>query len=140
MTDSIGSFSIKDIPPGTYDVVAWHTYIPQKKAVVTIKSSGMTQIDFEFNGKDKLLQQVENGEHKYIKRFVIDERIVARHGDKVTSGNVNGVVTSGNYSPMLGKSIGFALFESKPESDSIKLSIRDRLVDGKVIQGRFIGK
>ena len=40
----------------------------------------------------------------------------------------------------LEKSIGFVLFESKPESDSIKLSIRDRLVDGKVIQGRFIGK
>ena len=42
--------------------------------------------------------------------------------------------------PKLEKSIGFVLFESKPESDSIKLSIRDRLVDGKVIQGRFIGK
>ncbi len=96
--------------------------------------------DHEFNGKDKLLQQVENGEHKYIKRFVIDERIVARHGDKVTSGNVNGVVTSGNYSPILGKSIGFALFESKPKRDSIKLTIRDKLVDGKLIKGRFLGK
>ena len=41
---------------------------------------------------------------------------------------------------MLGKSIGFALFESKPESDSIKLTIRDRLVDGELIKGRFLGK
>ena len=53
VTDSNGNFSIDNIPPGTYDVVAWHTYIPQKKRVVTIKSSGMTKIDFEFNGKDE---------------------------------------------------------------------------------------
>jgi hypothetical protein len=53
VTDSNGNFSIDNIPPGTYNVVAWHTYIPQKKGVVTINPAGMTQIDFEFNGKDE---------------------------------------------------------------------------------------
>ena len=53
VTDSNGNFSIKDIPPGTYDVVAWHTYIPQKKGTVTIKAAGEANIDFEFNGEEE---------------------------------------------------------------------------------------
>ena len=53
VTDSNGSFSIKDIPPGTYEVVAWHTYIPEKKGTVIIKTASETKFDFEFNGKDE---------------------------------------------------------------------------------------
>ncbi|MZH15158.1 MAG: hypothetical protein F3742_10355 [Nitrospinae bacterium] len=53
VTDSHGNFSIENIPPGTYEVVAWHTYIPSKKGTVTITPSGETQLDFEFNGEDE---------------------------------------------------------------------------------------
>ncbi len=53
ITDSNGDFSIENIPPGTYEVVAWHTYIPQKKGTVTITPEGETQIDFEFKGEDE---------------------------------------------------------------------------------------
>ena len=53
VTDSNGNFSIDNIPPGTYEVVAWHTYIPKKIGVVTINPAEMTQINFEFDGKDE---------------------------------------------------------------------------------------
>ncbi|MGK0179188.1 MAG: hypothetical protein ACI8PD_000980, partial [Nitrospinales bacterium] len=53
VTDSGGNFSIENIPPGTYEVVAWHTYIPQKKGTITITSKGETEINFEFNGADE---------------------------------------------------------------------------------------
>ena len=139
-----------NIPPcglGSRDTLRLEASLPlygqelnENISPVEIGFKWVVDTDHEFYGKDVLLQQMSDGKHKYLKRFVIEERIVGRHGDKVSSGSVNGVVTSGNYSPKLEKSIGFVLFESKPESDSIKLSIRDRLVDGKVIQGRFIGK
>ena len=59
VTDSNGNFSIENIPPGTYEVVAWHTYMPRKKATIRITSSEEAQLNFEFNGaneKRKLYQ------------------------------------------------------------------------------------
>jgi tetratricopeptide (TPR) repeat protein len=53
VTDSGGNFTIEDIPPGTYEVVAWHTYIPQKKGTITITAKGETEINFEFDGADE---------------------------------------------------------------------------------------
>ena len=94
--------------------------------------------DHEFIGKDNLLDQISTGNHKYIKKFVIDDKIVARYGDTGICGNVEGKVTSGNYSPILKKSIGFILFESKPESDTINLHIRDKLIEGRIIKGKFL--
>lgn len=53
VTDSNGNFSIEDIPPGNYEVVAWHTYIPEKKGMITITSGGVATLDFEFKGEDE---------------------------------------------------------------------------------------
>ena len=53
VTDSNGNFSIENIPPGTYEAVAWHTYMPTKKSTFTITSSGETRLNFEFNGEDE---------------------------------------------------------------------------------------
>lgn len=53
VTDSEGRFTIKDIPPGRYDVIAWHPFIPSQKGTITVKADRETQLDFEFNGKDE---------------------------------------------------------------------------------------
>ena len=53
VTDSNGNFSIENIPPGTYEAVAWHTYMPRKKATITITSSRESRLNFEFNGEDE---------------------------------------------------------------------------------------
>ncbi|MFQ5674057.1 MAG: tetratricopeptide repeat protein [Nitrospinales bacterium] len=52
VTDEEGRFSIKDIPPGTYEVTAWHPFIPTQKGKVTITADGETKLDFTFNSKD----------------------------------------------------------------------------------------
>ena len=50
ITNEKGNFSIKDIPPGTYKVIAWHPFIPNQISTITIESGKQSKIDFEFNG------------------------------------------------------------------------------------------
>ena len=50
ITNEKGNFSIKDIPPGTYKVIAWHPFIPNKIGTITIEPGKQSKIDFEFNG------------------------------------------------------------------------------------------
>lgn len=52
VTDAKGQFSIEKIPPGTYDIIAWHPYIPTQKKRVTITAGQKTEAGFEFNSKD----------------------------------------------------------------------------------------
>ena len=50
ITDREGNFSIKDIPPGTYKVIAWHPFISNQISTITIEPGKQSTIDFEFNG------------------------------------------------------------------------------------------
>ena len=75
---------------------------------------------------------------RLLKKFLIDSKNIARTGTEVISGDINGKVTSGNYSPILKKSIGFALFDSKPKTDLIEFDIRGNLVKGEIINKRFL--
>ena len=50
ITNEKGNFSIKNIPPGTYKVIAWHPLIPNKIGTITIEPGKQSKIDFEFNG------------------------------------------------------------------------------------------
>ena len=52
VTDAEGRFSIKDIPPGTYAITAWHPFIPRQKGQITITADGETKIEFTFDSKD----------------------------------------------------------------------------------------
>ncbi len=52
-SDANGNFSIENVPPGTYEVVAWHPYIPSQKGTITIPQKGEATLDFDFNGKDE---------------------------------------------------------------------------------------
>ena len=52
ITDEEGRFSIKDIPPGTYEVVAWHPFIPNQVGTITIEPGQQSKLDFEFDGGD----------------------------------------------------------------------------------------
>ena len=50
ITDEEGNFSIKDIPPGTYKVVAWHPFIPDQIGTIAIESGSQSTLNFEFDG------------------------------------------------------------------------------------------
>ncbi|MEE9258201.1 MAG: carboxypeptidase-like regulatory domain-containing protein, partial [Nitrospinaceae bacterium] len=53
ISDDEGRFSIPEIPPGTYEIVAWHPFIPNRKGTVTVEPGQTARIDFEFDGKDE---------------------------------------------------------------------------------------
>jgi glycine cleavage system aminomethyltransferase T len=54
------------------------------------------------------------------------------------AGDISGVVTSGNFSPILNKSIGFILFENKPPQNLIEFDIRGNLIEGNIVNKRFL--
>ena len=89
-------------------------------------------------GKNIINKQIESGDHKYLKRFVVNSKRIPRTGTKVKSNNINGQVTSGNFSPILNKSIGFVLFDTAPETDLIEFDICGKLLEGKIISKRFL--
>ncbi|MBI3753964.1 MAG: DUF2012 domain-containing protein [Deltaproteobacteria bacterium] len=44
-----GSFAIKDVPPGTYTVKAWHPRFGLKEGKVTVAAKGAADVNFEFS-------------------------------------------------------------------------------------------
>jgi hypothetical protein len=50
-TDASGHFEIKDVPPGTYTVVAWHETMGQKDASATVSAGKPATVDFSFTPK-----------------------------------------------------------------------------------------
>jgi len=47
-----GGFTISDIPPGTYDVIAWHPRMKVQAKSVTVPANGRVDIQFEFDAKE----------------------------------------------------------------------------------------
>ena len=52
ISDAEGNFNIENIPPGTYEVTAWHPFVPIQKGTVTIEAGKTAQFDFTFKGED----------------------------------------------------------------------------------------
>ena len=92
----------------------------------------------EYLGKDVIDHQIETKEHKYLKRFKLNAKQIARTGTICTSDGVEGIVTSGNISPILGYPIGFVLFKSIPTDDLVEFDIRGNLIEGNLLNKRFL--
>ena len=91
-----------------------------------------------YKGKETLDQQISTGDRKYLKKFIYKGKQIPRTGTIAKSGDVNGLVTSGNISPVLEHPIGFVLFDSKPPTDLVEFDIRGNLVEGNLISKRFL--
>ncbi len=48
ISDESGNFEIGQVPPGDYDMVAWHPVLGTKKQRVTVTPGGRLPVDFEF--------------------------------------------------------------------------------------------
>lgn len=46
-----GSFSIDNVPPGKYKVIAWHGFLGEVKGKVTVAAGGKASVDFTFKAK-----------------------------------------------------------------------------------------
>lgn len=92
----------------------------------------------EFNGRDALAQQKEQGVKRKIAGFVLTDRGVARAGYPVlVNGRSVGQVTSGSFAPSLDKNLGLALVEAEFANVGQKLDIEIR---GKTVAAEVIAK
>jgi hypothetical protein len=51
VTAADGRFTIPDLPPGDYDVIAWHPHLPVQAGRVTVPAKGQGTVDFVFDAK-----------------------------------------------------------------------------------------
>ena len=92
----------------------------------------------DYMGKKVIDEQIDTKKHKYLKRFKLNAKQIARTGTVCNSGNVSGTVTSGNISPILGHPIGFVLFETNPPDNLLEFDIRGNLIEGNLLDKRFL--
>ena len=92
----------------------------------------------DYKGKDVIETQIQTKKHKSLRKFKINARQIARTDTLCTSNGINGLVTSGNISPILGHPIGFIIFETNPVTDLVEFQIRGNLIEGKLLNKRFL--
>ncbi|CAN5496589.1 glycine cleavage system aminomethyltransferase GcvT [soil metagenome] len=102
----------------------------------------ITKIDKgDFNGKEAIVKAKQEGLKRKLVGFMVDDRISARHGYEVYSGDKKiGVVTSGALSPMLNKNIGLAYINDgyNKNGTEIEISVRDKKIKAKVVKTPFL--
>lgn len=88
----------------------------------------------DFIGRQRLLQQKEEGLRRLLVGLEIQDRVIARTGFEVLAGSGPvGEVTSGTFSPTLGKSLALALVESAAVEQPLRLVVRRREVPARRI-------
>ena len=97
-----------------------------------------------YNGKDVIFSQLKNGFDKTLIGFEMIDRAIPRHEyDIYFDGHKTGVVTSGGYSPTLGKNIGMGYVNTKDgiKTDSVvQIMVRNKLYNAKVVKRPFVRK
>jgi hypothetical protein len=48
VTGADGAYVIGNVPPGTYEVTAWHEKLGERKGTVTVPATGAATLDFTF--------------------------------------------------------------------------------------------
>ena len=83
--------------------------------------------DREFVGRIALEQQRDRGVPRDLVGLVLEDKGVLRHGQRVVTAAGDGEITSGSFSPTLGKSIALARIPAAA-GDDIRVDIRGREV------------
>ena len=91
----------------------------------------------DFIGRAALEAQKARGDGRRMIALVMDEKGVLRHGQKVLAGSGEGSITSGTFSPTVGKSIAFARVPAG-EPGEVRVDIRGREVPVRVVEAPFV--
>lgn len=97
----------------------------------------------EFNGKSKVVTELDHGVSRKLVAFIVKDKLVARHGYEIyKDGNNIGYVTSGGPSPVLNKNIGlgYVKVEFSEPGNLIEIKIRNSFVKADIIKLPFITK
>ena len=97
----------------------------------------------EFFGKKALIEQKEQGVPKRLIGLVSEARRFPRPGYDVLSGDTKvGTVTSGGFSPSLGKGIALAYVQSQyaRKGGDFLIDARGRMIEAKPVKGPFYKK
>ncbi|QEY60132.1 glycine cleavage system aminomethyltransferase GcvT [Pseudomonas sp. C27(2019)] len=91
-----------------------------------------------FIGRQALQAQQDNGVAEKLVGLVLEERGVLRAGQPVRiDNNINGVITSGSFSPTLGKAIALARVPIDT-GDRAEVEIRHKWFPVRVVKPRFV--
>jgi aminomethyltransferase len=142
-------FNIKPIGLGARDTLrlecAFRLYgndMDKNSNVLEAGLGWITKLDKgNFNGSDVLLRVKAEGLKRKLVGFIVEDRMVARHGQEVYSGDKKiGFVTSGSPSPMLNKNIGLAYVEEgfNKIGSEIEISIRNKKIKSKIVKTPFL--
>ncbi len=97
-----------------------------------------------YNGKEIIMNQLENGVSKKLIGLVMLDRNIARHGyDVYFNGEKAGHITSGCVSPSTGKNIALAYVKNNKEicqGATVQVMIREKLHDAQVVKRPFVEK
>jgi aminomethyltransferase len=93
--------------------------------------------DREFVGRAALERQRASGVPRELVGLVLDEKGVLRHGQRVITAAGDGEVTSGSFSPTLGKSIALARIPAGA-GEALKVEIRGREVAVRRVRPPFV--
>lgn len=95
----------------------------------------------DFNGKEFLLKQKEEGITRRLSGFILEGKGFPRHGYDVYSGSKKiGQVTSGTVSPILNQGIGMAYLDKPYDKleTTIEIDIRGKKIPAKVVKMPFL--
>ena len=96
--------------------------------------------DRDFIGKEVLLKQIEQSNYHELVGIVLDERTILRQGQKLyldENKQLEGIVTSGTYSPTLKKPIALARLPKKSKKICFT-EARGKLIQAKIGSPKFI--
>jgi aminomethyltransferase len=95
----------------------------------------------EFQGRGALEAEKERGVSRILRGIATEGRRPAREGSAVRTSHGAGVVTSGNFSPVLGHGVAIAFLPPDvADGDEVEIDVRGSVLAGRVVSLPFVRK
>jgi aminomethyltransferase len=91
----------------------------------------------KFIGKEALESLKSAGTKYTVSGLILNDKGVIRNHQKVITNQGEGEVTSGSFSPTIGKSIALARLP-KESSDECNIEVRNKLLSAKIVKPPFV--
>ncbi len=91
----------------------------------------------DFIGRSALQKEKENGSKEKLVGLVLEDKGILRGQQKVITEFGEGEITSGSFSPTLGKAIAFARIP-KEAKESCQVDIRGKLLSARIVKPPFV--